>query len=155
MATFSKTFKPSQNRRSSDSNVHVNMAPMIDFLIMTIAYLLISASYCSIGLIDSTAQASGISDKAQGSASQMIGIIIQKDHSLRLGAIGSDHFETFSPDPNFTQIIQRLKAINASNTPVKSVALNADADVNYGEMIQLLDHLRSFIPQVTLSTQAR
>lgn len=146
MSRFNSTFSRKSGRDQSVT-AQINMAPMIDFLVITIAYFLISASFCSVGLIDSSFQeAQGGSGGGNAMEKREVEITLKADHSLAVKR------GTVSTTMTSENLIEMLKG-DAGSAP-EMVSLNAEAGINFDEVIRLFNKVRQTVPQVTLNVDS-
>ncbi len=142
---------------SADLTVHVNMAPMIDFLVITIAFLLMSASFFSVGMIDSLASAeasatanSNLAGATATPEARVLEIVIGANSEIKATIVGQNERTQLS----FGSSKEDLKA-RLAGEQFTSITLNAETGIHYGEVVQLLSELRSMAPQVSLNVESR
>lgn len=152
---FSRSF--TRPKRGGDSQVHINMAPMIDFLVITIAYLLISASFYTVGVVDSTVDSTNGSAIADKGERNVIEVKIQNDHSIQFMDSQGGITETLmgaGEESASEQLVKRLTERIGGSTAVRSIILNSDSNISYGEMVTLMNKIRPIAPLVSLSVDA-
>ncbi len=152
--SFTRTFKTT--KKAETQPVHLNMAPMIDFLVITIAYLLVSASFYTVQVIDSSVEKSqATSGSSAGAETQrVVEVVLKQNKNLSLHVASTDTIDvinSISGNWATAQLVQHLKALNNPQNPVQSVNLNAESDASYGDLIEVMNEIRRTIPNVTLN----
>ena len=165
MRKFGSTFKGYGARRGGDLTVYINMAPMIDFLIMVIAYLLVSASFCSVGLIHSVVQSTPALKQTTGQGpidpTTKIDLYIQANHAVQASyqlptgsSVASVTTETYFSTTEKAVLISRIQSISQGNSKL-SITINADNTISFDEVIRLLNQISAVTPNVSLNVGTR
>lgn len=154
MSKFSNTFSIKRDSREQNGLAQINMAPMIDFLVITIAYFLISASFCSVGLIDSTFQA-GQNEAGNGAGGgsavtkREIEITLKSNHSLSVKQTNEANATEMSREA----LLSLLQEASAQGN-LEMVSLNAESGISFDEIIRVFNKIRQIAPSVSLNVDS-
>ena len=128
----------------------LNLAPIIDCLVVLIAFLMVSLSYLSIQMLDAGLSSPGGLAKANDSA---LSIEVKIESPEMLSVSVSEGTKKIS-----TQKVERkaweseLQGIVAKLGRKPEVGLiSAENDISYDVVVQTLDGLKSVVPTVQLS----
>lgn len=140
---------------SEPLDLDLNIAPVIDCLTVLITFLLVSASFISIGMI-STGAAS-FSEKAAATTDPRHDVLL----SVRMGAQGGwllrltgKKVETISVPPwadgrrDFEGLVTALQKAREEYPELAEVAVSADPSIEYGEIVRAVETVRRQIPKV-------
>jgi biopolymer transport protein ExbD len=138
----------SGNKASQD--FELNLAPIIDCMVVLIAFLMVSLSYLSIQMLDAGLSAPGGLSKASDSALSLdvkietpdLLVVNVMDSNKR---ISSQKFERASWSTDLQGIVTQL-----GRTP-DAATISAENSISYDVVVQTLDEIKSFIPNVQLS----
>ncbi len=134
----------------------LNLAPIIDCLTVLITFLLISASFLSVAILDAGISASGPATETPKPPAINVTIDLKQDHRIHLLVSGRETANrVFSPDGqgnwNFTQLAGELTALNGRwQANGAAVTLNADLPVEYRDIVKTLEVTRDIFPAVLL-----
>src|SRR5437588_4073509 len=78
-------------RFTSGQDFDLNLAPIIDCLTVLIAFVLISASYLSVGILEAGVAASGATQQVDVSSPVSLAIDLRRDHSILVTLSGKSH----------------------------------------------------------------
>jgi biopolymer transport protein ExbD len=135
--------KPSQD-------FELNLAPIIDCLVVLIAFLMVSLSYLSIQMLDAGLSSPGGLSKANDSA---LSIEVKIESPEMLSVSVSEGSKKLS-----TQKIERAQWAGELKGIVDKLGrkpevgmISAENDISYEVVVQTLDELKGFVPSVQLS----
>jgi biopolymer transport protein ExbD len=144
----------SQDARSGggsrgSQDFELNLAPIIDCMVVLIAFLMASMSYISIQMIDAgVAAGRGVSGKTE---STVLEIRAAADGLLKIQARNARGPMGQSWAVPLADLPTKMTEINAKNPGIKVATLVADDRVNYEQIVRILDHVKVSIPSVQLS----
>jgi biopolymer transport protein ExbD len=128
----------------------LNLAPIIDCLVVLIAFLMVSLSYLSIQMLDAGMTSPGGLSKADDRA---LSIEVKIESADMMSVTVTDSGKRLS-----TQKVERaawaadLKGIVEKLGRKPDIALiSAENDISYDVIVQTLDELKTFVPQVQLA----
>ncbi len=134
----------------SSQDFELNLAPIIDCLVVLIAFLMVSLSYLSIQMLDA-----GIT--SPGGAVQSV----SKGLSLDVKIMGEDKIKVTLQRDNKTieksdvlvgDLDSKLKAVMATlDSKPETALLSADDEIPYEKVIYVMDQVRNHVPKVQLS----
>lgn len=132
----------------------LNIAPIIDCFTVLIAYLLISASFVSIGVFD--VGVSTVSEVASPSAPSdpkpSMSVEIGGGHSLEIRLSGAEsasiRVEPRGGKRNFEGLMERIRQLRERWPSLDETSVTADPGVEYVEIIRTVEALKKEIPKV-------
>jgi len=128
----------------------LNLAPIIDCLVVLIAFLMVSLSYLSIQMLDAGLSSPGGLAKTDASA-------LSIEVRIESGGLMDVKVNQGTKKISGQKIARAawasdLKALVAKyETKPTTALISADDDVSYDLVVGTLDELKSFVPQVQLS----
>jgi len=139
--------------KGNSQDFELNLAPIIDCLVVLIAFLLVSASFLSITLLDAGVEAQS-SSVQQIPPSISIEVKLLANSVLQLTVQGKENLtQNIKAGPesrNYDELIEVLQKLKAKWNDVNALTLTGQDDVSYEEMIQAMDQLRKIYPVITL-----
>jgi biopolymer transport protein ExbD len=142
-------------RGSGSQDFELNLASIIDCLTVLIAFMLASASFLSIGILDAGVAAAGAAPKDQAPPSVNIAVELRKDQSMILKVTGKVNSTTTIPVNaakawDHETLAQNLVALKAKWTDANAVTLTAENAVEYRHVVKTMESMRKTIPVVLL-----
>ncbi len=144
------------NFGDSDSNqdVDLNLAPIIDSFVVLISFMLVSAAFISIGLLDAGISAGGVTSAKTEPPPVTITVFLEQDLSMRLQVTGKEKVDTRFPSKqgawDFDALTTQLDGLKRRWATVQALTLQANDRVEYKNVIQALDKIRPIHPAVLL-----
>jgi biopolymer transport protein ExbD len=143
-----------RGRRGAGSGLdfELNLASVIDCLVVLIAFVLVSTSFFSIGVLEGEVAASS----GQASADSEPGMVValKRNHSIEVTVGGSrSHAYVIRPDGSdwdFDALADRLALIKGQQPKVSSAVLVAENGVTYRDVIKSMELTRLAVPSVLL-----
>jgi biopolymer transport protein ExbD len=134
--------------------VELNLAPIIDCFTVLIAFMLVSASFLSIGLLDAGIAAAGPSNDKSVPPPISVEVVIQNGLALQVKISGK---ETRTLNVNAKDraldldgLAGQLKPIQEKWKTVTGATISAENDVEYKEVIRTMEATRKHFPAVAL-----
>jgi biopolymer transport protein ExbD len=136
----------------------LNLASVIDCLVVLIAFVLISASFVSIGILDGEV-ASTSAEASPAEKGPELAIKLTHDHGIEVTVEGTlqgkqakrEYFiREKRSDWNFSGLTDRLAFIKGEWPDLKSAILTADNGVEYKDVIKSMEITRLAVPAVLL-----
>lgn len=137
----------------------LNLAPIIDCLTVLIAFMLASATFLSIGILDAGVAAAGAT-ATDSAAPPPINVTIELglDHALTLKVSGKENQNVKiaevgaqgKGDWNYNELTQNLKSLKTRYPSVNAVTLAADNSIQYMEIVKSMELIRHTMPVVLL-----
>lgn len=138
----------SRGRASQD--FELNLAPIIDCLVVLIAFLMVSLSYLSIQMLDAgvsspggTVQSSnkGVSLNVEIKGGDKLQLTIQQGNKT----IEKSYIALADLDGSIVSVLAKTKL-----TP-ETALLSADDQIPYEQVISVMDQVKNHVPKVQLS----
>ena len=150
--------------RSNSQDFELNLASIIDCFTVLIAFMLVSASFLSIGILDAGVAASA--DAAASTTPPPVNLAVElgKGHVLTVKVSGKTNRTTSvagirdgwnytgltTMDWDFPGLTTQLDAIKKEWPMVSAITLSADNTIEYKDVIKAMDVTRKTIPVVLL-----
>jgi biopolymer transport protein ExbD len=138
----------------SDQDFDLNIAPIIDCFTVLIAYLLISASFISIGFFDvGVSTTSEVTEPSKPAEPQeMMSVAIGAGESLELKLSGPETATIDMPGKggrrDYDGLLAQVKAARSRWPALSDASVKADSQIEYREVIQTIEQLKKEVPKV-------
>ncbi len=129
-----------------EQDFELNIAPVIDCFVVLIAFILVSTSFFSIGILD--AVMAGSSSEVTDSAEALV-IELKSDHSIlvKQGAGSANSVRIKAPQDrskwDFEKLGQAIVSIRDKTTDLESAVVVADNSVAYRDVMASMEVVRS------------
>jgi biopolymer transport protein TolR len=149
-------FLRSSGQGAGAQDFDLNLAPVIDCLTVLITFVLISASYVSVGVLQAeVAAASTTSQDQKKPDDEMLTVELKDDHSILVRLTGKkNQVSKINPNSdrswNYGALTTSLAMAKNEVPNLSSLVLNADSDVDYREVIKTMELARKTAPSVLL-----
>ncbi len=143
-----------------DQDFELNLAPIIDCFVVLITYLLVSAAFLSLGILDVGIAVTGEPNLQDSNVLNPLTLIVDLGNSsqVHLKLIGgSDYLDwglTIEPKGgkrDIDSLMSRLTDIKVKYPALKELSLTAHPDVNYDEVVKLIEMTQKLVPKVYLA----
>ena len=126
----------------------LNLASIIDCFTVLIAFMLASASFLSIGILDAGIAAGGVESTGQTPPSVTLTIEMKKDQSyeLKISGKASGTYRAGTPE----QLSSQLAQLKSQYSDLSAATLIAEHDVEYKEVVRSMETIRRSMPAVML-----
>lgn len=125
----------------------INLAPIIDCLVVLIAFMLASATFLTIGLLDAGVSAAGATPTEGATPPIRIVIELQKNFNYTLKTTGQMDLiipiESLLGTWNFVGLKESLFSLREKFPSVGVLTLSAQDDIEYKEIIRNLETIRA------------
>lgn len=145
---------------ASNQDVDLNLAPIIDCFTVLIVYLLVSASFLSLTVIDVGVAASGERTPASITEPPLAMVVeLSRSKDVELKVSGGPKNVNFSfPIParsglewDFAFLTQRLGQIKKKWPQLEDVSITAENSVAYKDVVKAIETVRKSFPKIFLS----
>ena len=134
----------------------LNLAPIIDCFVVLITYLLVSASFLSLGILDIGAQGNG--DAAVSTTIQrdplVVSLVLNAGREVIIKTTGKTKLKNKIPsvdgDINFDQVALQLNNLKKQHPNLEAVLISAQDNVDYNELVRLIGVIKEIFPLVSL-----
>jgi biopolymer transport protein ExbD len=137
----------------TETDFDLNITPIIDCFTVLIAYLLISASFISIGFLDVAVMTP--SESEQGLPDVTLTLEVQEGHTVAFKVSGADKREfavKAKADGAWDeeQIQSRIEEIKAKWPQLAEAVVTAENKIQYREIVRVIQTVRKSLPKVYL-----
>jgi biopolymer transport protein ExbD len=154
MRSFRRSFGHAPH--GAELGFELNLASIIDCLTVLIAFVLVSASFASVGILDATVAAGGAETTASPSPIDVV-IDLKQDRSIFVVLSGGvQKVHRILPAPrqpgrwNYNALSDRLAIIKGEWPKLAAVTLQADDGVDYRDVVKTMEISRLAVPTVNL-----
>ncbi len=139
---------------SHGQDVDLNLAPILDSFIVLITFMLASASFLSIGILDAGVAAPSNAPLDTAPPPVNISITIKGQDRMMIEVTGkAKQTITLSPSSkglNFDELKAQLATLKKTWPTVDALTLSADNSIEYRKIVKTMDEARKVIPVVLL-----
>lgn len=132
----------------------LNLAPIIDSFTVLIAFMLVSASFLSIGIMDAGVAAAGAQAQSATPPSINVTIELARDQRLQIKVAGKseEKIQIAAKDGtyDFGVLEQRLGALRSRWSDLNAVTLISEDSIQYKDVVQVMEKVRKTVPVVLL-----
>ena len=143
-----------------EQDFELNIASIIDCFTVLITYLLVSASFITIGVLDVNVAPSSPSVTLPSEASKApltIFVNLRATKGIQLRVDGaSEPLIAFPPkdgDWDFTSLSDQILGLKQKYPELASATLNAADDIEYREVVKAVETIRKNVPAVTMGDE--
>ncbi len=146
----------SHNGKGQGQDFELNLASIIDCFTVLITFLLATASFLSIGVLDAGIAAAGATAKTDAAPPTIqVTIELQTNFAIKVKAEGKggSTFEvpaTADKQADLAALAERLKGLKAQHPSLAALTLAAQDEVPYEDVIKAMNSARQVIPAVIL-----
>lgn len=138
--------------RSQD--FEVNLTPIVDCLTVLIAFVMISISFFSVGILDAGIAAGGEKSNAAKPSPINVTITLSEKHEIGVAVKGASN-RTVQLEPrggewNYEGLTRELSGLKTKWPDLGGATLLADNNVSYRDVIKAMDVGRKAIPTILL-----
>lgn len=138
-----------------DQDVELNLAPILDAFTVLITFMLASASFLSIGVLDAGVAAPSASTenvppppiqitlKLLPNQDVVLEVTGKVKKDIRVSAKGAEN-------PNFAELKAELGSLKQTWPTVDGLTLTAENSVQYQKIVKTMDEIRRIYPAVML-----
>jgi biopolymer transport protein ExbD len=144
----------SKATHSADQDFELNIASIIDCFTVLITYMLISASFISLGVLDVTDLTPRASGDVTPDPEVSLVVEVMRDHNVSLKLSGQAHTAVTVPakdgEVDREAMSAQLEQIKQKYPMLDAGVLKAGSQVEYDQIVKVIDTSKKFIPNVTL-----
>lgn len=137
----------------SNQDFDLNLAPIIDCFTVLITYLLVSASFISLTILDVGVAASGVGTPPPSNAvpPPTLTINLTTDNRIDLKLTGGPKKLSISQSLEVTGLTKKCTELLRSYPDIKDVTLFAQPTVSYRNVVRVIEEVKKVIPKVYLT----
>ncbi len=136
----------------------INLAPIIDCFTVLIAFMLATAAFLSIGILDAGISAAGATAATNQPPTLQVTLELQEVNSKQKIIVKTAGKSTSSktleslPDGtwNYDELDSTLNQFKAAHSDLSAITLSADNAIEYKHVIKTMERIRKTIPVVLL-----
>ena len=136
------------------TEIELNLASIIDCFTVLITYLLVSASFITLGTLEVTVPAEAASS-AQSAPSLSLKIEVRKRGGLKLVVEGAQSQSVPITGrellPDYTALDEQLGGIKAAHAEIHTALLMVDDSIHHKELVHVVEVVKKFFPDVSLA----
>lgn len=149
----------------SESEFEINLAPIIDCFTVLIAYLLISASFISLGMVNVSVSASGDPSTVPPPLAEIeppLVLALQLDTvrklEIKLSGGTGNLSESYAVGPqadgnwDVDGIKAKINALKEAHPTLAEGNVSAEAAVQYKEIVKVIQAIKTILPKVFLAS---
>jgi biopolymer transport protein ExbD len=148
----------SKAKHSGEQDFELNIASIIDCFTVLITYMLVSASFISLGVLD----VNDLTQRAVGDTTPepkiSLTMKVSKQHNLTLQLNGASESVVTIPSKDGLvdrdAVLTRLEQIKQKWPDLDAAVLSSASDIEYDEIVKLVDSSKKFVPNITLGERA-
>lgn len=141
-------------RGSTSQDFELNLASIIDCFTVLISFMLVTASFLSIGILDAGIAAAGATSTGAEPPPINLTIELKRDFSIAFKVVGKESRNDLIAPANGTwnseQLQGQLNGLKARFPGLSAATLQADNQVEYLGVVKMLEVTRRSIPAVLL-----
>lgn len=142
------------SRAGASQDFEINIASIIDAFTVLIAFMLVSASYLSIGILDAGVAAGGVAAATDTPPSVSVMVEIAGNQQLTLKVTGKAT-QTIKLEPiagvmDLAKLSSELTTLKSKWSDLNAITLSADETVEYKSVVLGMEAIRKQIPAVLL-----
>lgn len=139
---------------SGGQDFDLNLAPIIDCLTVLITFMLATATFLSIGVLDAGIAAAGATTSDATPPPVQITVELQPNQalSIKLSGKANQTIKLPAKDGNwdYASMTRELAGIKSRWKGVNAATLNADNSIEYRHVVKTMEEVRKEIPAVLL-----
>lgn len=144
----------SEGGSNSSQDFELNLASIIDCLTVLIAFILASASFLSIGILDAGIAAAGTAQSDSTPPAVTVTVELGKDHAMQVKLSGKANATTPIAAKagawDHEKLTLELQAIKEKWKDVNAAILSADNSIEYKDVVKSMETIRKTMPAVML-----
>lgn len=139
---------------SGGQDFDLNLAPIIDCFTVLITFMLVTASFLSVGIIDAGSAAA--TQPVAGETPPAVAVEVKLQDQFRtvvqLSGKSSEKSEFAGKEGqwDFDSVERTLQGIKAKWPATTSIVISASEDIEYLHLIQFMERIRKTIPGIVL-----
>ena len=140
----------------NNSDFNLDITPVINCTTVLITFLLLSASFIKIGLLDAGVSAAGKNAKSDEEPPPIhITVMLKPNHSIKVKVIGEQNKtyqikSTQNAKWNYQKLLDQIESLKEKWPETKALTLEADGEIAYQHVVHTMDKVEEKIPGVVL-----
>jgi len=139
---------------SSGQDFDLNLAPIIDCFTVLITFMLASASFLAVGIIECSIAATAPATADQKPAAIRVDVQMTMQKELDLKVSGKTRIDRkiapINGDWNTNELIGAIEALKKQWPDTRTMVLAANDDVEYLNVVRVMEAMKSHLPNILL-----
>ena len=140
--------------KSGSQDFDLNLAPIIDCFTVLITFMLVSASFLSIGILEAGVGAPAQSSESSKPPEIALEVEMQPDFRMKLKVSGRDSrtidLASQGGTWDFSGLNREISGIQQKWPQTHSLVLSATNDIEYLHIVQCMEKLHQVVPDILL-----
>ena len=141
-----------QSRPPEEQDFELNIASIIDCFTVLITYLLMAASFISLGMLDVSVPSIGASRNAAPEPKLTLGVKLKQSGQIQIKASGAKSFSASIPSKggkwDFDALEAQAKTLKERWSQLDTVMVAADPLVEYRPLVRAVDEVHKHVANV-------
>ncbi|MGZ3688895.1 MAG: ExbD/TolR family protein [Bdellovibrionota bacterium] len=143
--------------KGSSQDFELNLASIIDCFTVLITYLLVSASFISLGALDVSVAANTAVDEIPQTPPLSLTVRLEPGQALKILTDGPEHGSIVFPPRDGKWDLEgmtgKLKEFQSRFPALSAAMVTADNEISYRDLVHTVETVRKTFPQVGLGTE--
>lgn len=143
-----------RKKNDEGQDFDLNLAPIIDALTVLITFMLVSASFLAIGVFDANVAANAAEGNDSKPPAIRIDILLTTNQEIRIRVSGkirrNKRFKAGAEGFDSASLARELKSLKSRYPKTEGYILNAQDDVEYKDLIKVMESLRADVPKMAV-----
>jgi biopolymer transport protein ExbD len=143
-------------KEHAEEDFELNIASIIDCFTVLITYLLVSASFISLGVIDVSDLTQRAENDKTPEAQVSLAIQLTNQHDVTFQVNGTPQVvapvQVAAKDGQVDRdtMVEKLTELKTKWPDLNAAVLSASGDIEYDELVQVIDSSKKVVPNMTL-----
>ncbi|MEK6705689.1 MAG: biopolymer transporter ExbD [Bdellovibrionota bacterium] len=135
-----------------NQDFELNMASIIDCFTVLIAFMLISASFVSIGILDAGVEAAGVESTTTTTPQVHLMVTLRDNNTMTIALSGKERLsqQIQRNSGYYDELKQSVLNIKSRWKDLNTVTVSAEGGVPYNDIIRTMDTLRPHLPYIAV-----
>lgn len=136
------------NSGGDGQDFELNLASIIDCFTVLIAFMLASASFLAVGVLDAGISAASAAPSETKPPSIQVEVTLKSENRIALKVTGKTNLNReFGSE---SELLENLKSLRAQNSDLASLTLQAEDQVPYKRVVASMEQIRKTVPGILL-----
>ena len=154
MSGSNKRFKWRRRGHGTEQDFELNITSIIDCLTVLIAFVLVTTSFLSVGVLEAQVAANGDPQSEVQSEPVQVGINLTEGQTMVINVTGKlNHTYRLNPKAgkwNYDSLTDHLAMLKGEFPKLNTATLSADDTIPYRELVKSMDIARKAVPGLLL-----
>jgi biopolymer transport protein ExbD len=136
----------SAGNSGSGQDFELNLAPIIDCFTVLIAFMLATAAFLQIGILDAGVALGAVETQSKETPDVYVEVELRENSVIRLKTTGkktvNEDIAAGTLGRDMDGLMAKLQAIKAQHASLTGVTLSAEGNVEYKDLVQTMERMR-------------